>query len=326
MKATGLRHGALALALLAALGSCAETELAVHNAKRLQEPGQPAGAPQVGAYKVGTPYQIANVWYYPREDYGYDETGIASWYGPGFHGKVTANGEIYDQEAMTAAHRTLPMPSLVQVTNLENGRSIRLRVNDRGPYAHGRIIDLSKRAAELLGFDRQGTAKVRVQILEAESRQLAMLASGGAAGGTAAPPAVPVESVAVQELPPGGGAPVRTAALPPQPASEPTQTDAAPQRLRAATLVETPEPVVTQVPVHRTQIYVQAGAFTQVANAVRLRARLASLGNVQISKALVGADSFYRVRVGPMATVAQADQLLETLLGNGFNDSRVVVD
>src|SRR5690606_31272812 len=133
-----------------------------------------------------------------------------------------------------------------------------------------------------------------------------------------------VENVAVQELPAGGGAPTRTAALPPQPA--PTQTDATPQRLRAATLVETPEPVGTQVPVHRTQTYVQAGAFTQGANAVRPRRRLVTLGNVQISKALVGTDSFYRVRVGPMAGVAQADELLETLLGNGFNDARVVVD
>lgn len=328
MKATGLRRGGFALALLALLGSCAETELAVHNAKLLQEPESPAGAPPaVGNYKVGKPYQIANVWYYPREDYSYDETGIASWYGPGFHGKVTANGELYDQEAMTAAHRTLPMPSLVQVTNLENGRSIRLRVNDRGPYAHGRIIDLSKRAAELLGFHGQGTAKVRVQILEPESRQLAMLASGGTAGAAAAPPAVPVESVTVQELPPGSAAaPARTAALPAPPPTPGTQRDIEPLRLRTATVAETPEPVVTQVPVHRTQIYVQAGAFTQVANAVRLRARLVSLGNVQISKALVGADAFYRVRVGPMANVAEADRTLEMLLGNGFNDARVVVD
>jgi rare lipoprotein A len=328
MKATGLKRGALTLALLGVLAGCAETELAVHNAKRLQEPDAPAEAPQVGGYKVGKPYQIANVWYYPREDYGYNEAGIASWYGPGFHGRLTANGEIYDQEAMTAAHRTLPMPSLVQVTNLDNGRSVRVRVNDRGPYAHGRIIDMSKRAAELLGFTNQGTAKVRVQILEVESRQLAMLASGGTAGAAAAPPAVPVESVAVQELPASGGAaPARTtaqaAALPsPPPVS---QSDSEPLRLRTATLA-TPEPVVTQMPVHRSQIYVQAGAFSQVANAVRLRARLAALGNVQISKALVGSDSFYRVRLGPVASVAQADQLLDLLLGNGFNDARVVVD
>lgn len=323
MKATGLRRGAFALcALLAVLAACAETELAVHNAKLLQAPGE-AAAPQIGAYKVGKPYQIANVWYYPREDYSYDETGIASWYGPGFHGKLTANGELYDQDAMTAAHRTLPMPSLVQVTNLENGRSVRVKVNDRGPYAHGRIIDMSKRAAELLGFTGQGTAKVRVQVLEPESRQLAMLASGGAAGGSTAPPAVPVESVAVQALPPGGDAAVRTAALPAPPQAD-TRSDAEPMPLRTA--LATPEPVVTQRPVHRTQIYVQAGAFTQVANAVRLRARLAPLGAVQISKALLGSDAFYRVRLGPMATVAQADRTLELLIGNGFKDARVVVD
>src|SRR3546814_2660130 len=108
MKATGLKRGTCALAVLGLLAGCAETELAVHNAKRLQEPGS-AATTQMGAYKVGKPYQIANVWYYPHEDYTYDESGIASWYGPGFHGKLTANGEVYDQDAMTAAHRTLPI-------------------------------------------------------------------------------------------------------------------------------------------------------------------------------------------------------------------------
>ncbi|MPZ11059.1 MAG: septal ring lytic transglycosylase RlpA family protein [Kiloniellaceae bacterium] len=325
MKANGLRGGAVLLALLGMLVGCAETELAVHNAKRLQTPPGATSVPQAGSYKVGKPYQIANVWYYPHEDYSYDESGIASWYGPGFHGKRTANGEIYDQDAMTAAHRTLPMPSLVQVTNLENGRSVRVRVNDRGPYAHGRIIDMSKRAADLLGFAGQGTAKVRVQVLEPESRELAMLASGGTAGGSIAPPAVPVETVAVQELPPPGGAPVQTAAVRAVPSPKQGGSDAGPQDPRVASLVS-PEPVVTQMRVRRTQIYVQAGAFTQVANAVRLRARLVSLGDVQISKALVGNDSFYRVRLGPMADVAQADLALGRLLGNGFNDARVVVD
>jgi rare lipoprotein A len=150
-----------------------------HGAKQLRNNQT---SDEIGEYKVGKPYAIADVWYYPREEYDYDETGIASWYGPGFHGKFTANGELYDQNAMTAAHRTLPMPSLVQVTNLENGRAIRVRINDRGPFAHGRIIDLSKRAAELLGFLNDGTAKVRVQVLEMESRELAMLASDGRAG------------------------------------------------------------------------------------------------------------------------------------------------
>jgi rare lipoprotein A len=330
MMAKGLTFGVLLLGLLGILAGCAETELAVHNAKRLQTPE--AAPSQPGEYKVGRPYQIADVWYYPREDYAYDETGIASWYGPGFHGKSTANGEIYDQNAMTAAHRTLPMPSTVQVTNLENGRSVKVRINDRGPFAHGRIIDLSKRAAELLGFRNQGTAKVRVQILEAESRQAALEAGAGEAVTGTVPKAAPVETVAVQELPPIGAAAPEPAAEPAAAPAGATETAAAPAaavgepaRLRTAT-VTMPEAVVTQERVRPTSIFVQAGAFSQVANAVRLRARLSSLGNVQIAKALVGDTNFYRVRLGPMASVDQADRTLELLLRNGYNDARVVVD
>ncbi|MCY4035661.1 MAG: septal ring lytic transglycosylase RlpA family protein [Hyphomicrobiales bacterium] len=121
--------------------------------------------PLSGNYKIGKPYQISGQWYHPHHNPEYDEVGIASWYGPGFHGNTTANGEIYDQNALTAAHPTLPMPVLVRVTNLENGRSLVLRVNDRGPFVGGRIIDVSRRAAERLGFWRQGTAWVRVKYL-----------------------------------------------------------------------------------------------------------------------------------------------------------------
>ncbi|WP_227010660.1 septal ring lytic transglycosylase RlpA family protein [Pelagibius marinus] len=326
MMARGLAFGVLLLGLLSVLAGCAETEFAVHNAKRLQTPEPAPSRP--GDYKVGRPYQIANVWYYPREDYAYDETGIASWYGPGFHGKSTANGEVYDQNAMTAAHRTLPMPSMVQVTNLENGRSVKVRINDRGPFAHGRIIDLSKRAAELLGFMKQGTAKVRVQILEIESRQAALEAGAGEAVTGTVPQAAPVESVSVQELPPIGAASPEPAAAPTgatETAAAPTAGVSEPAPLRTASLTM-PEPVVTQERVRPTSIFVQAGAFSQVANAVRLRARLSSLGNVQIAKALVGDTNFYRVRLGPMPNVDQADRTLELLLRNGYNDARVVVD
>ena len=119
-------------------------------------------SPNTGIYKIGQPYQIEGTWYYPREQPDYDETGIASWYGPTFYGQHTANGEIFDASALTAAHRTLPMPVNVRVTNLENGRSIVLRVNDRGPFSRGRIIDVSEQAAKLLGFYGKGTAHVRV--------------------------------------------------------------------------------------------------------------------------------------------------------------------
>ena len=125
-----------------------------------------------GIYKVGKPYQIAGRWYYPKEDYNYSEVGMASWYGEDFNGKLTANGERYNMNTLTAAHRTLPLPSIVKVTNLQNGRSIILRVNDRGPYVKDRIIDLSKRGAQLLGYMGQGTTKVKVEIMVSESKAL----------------------------------------------------------------------------------------------------------------------------------------------------------
>ncbi|MFB9139254.1 septal ring lytic transglycosylase RlpA family protein [Maritalea porphyrae] len=116
-----------------------------------------------GRYQVGKPYKVAGKWYHPKEQPNYDKTGTASWYGPNFHGRLTANGEIYDQNMLSAAHPTLPLPSYVRVTNLSNGRSALVRVNDRGPFAHGRLIDLSSKTADVLQFKQQGTAKVRVQ-------------------------------------------------------------------------------------------------------------------------------------------------------------------
>lgn len=135
--------------------------------------GQLPMGDQGGSQKVGNPYKIGGVWYYPSVDPDYDEVGFASWYGQDFHGKPTANGETYNMNALTAAHKTLPMPSFVKVTNLENGRSIVLRVNDRGPFAKGRIIDISRRGAQLLGFERQGVTRVRVQLSDENGRVIA---------------------------------------------------------------------------------------------------------------------------------------------------------
>lgn len=114
-------------------------------------------------YKVGTPYQVAGRWYYPQEDDQYDAIGIASWYGDAFHGKLTANGEVFDMRRLSAAHTTLPMPVMVEVENLENGRKLMLRVNDRGPFVDNRIIDLSRAAATYLGYVDKGLARVRVR-------------------------------------------------------------------------------------------------------------------------------------------------------------------
>jgi rare lipoprotein A len=317
----GKRAGLALVAAALLLGGCAETQLIAHTAKQARHavtPDKPEG--RGGYYKVGNPYQISGVWYHPKADYQYVETGIASWYGPGFHGNETANGEIYDQNDLTAAHRTLPMPSIVRVTNLENGKSIKLRVNDRGPFARGRIIDVSKRAAELLAFKQQGTAKVRVAIVEGESRRLAG-ESPQERDTAKAPPAVPAGKV-------------ETASLSDDTAASNRASDAAPRAsTRGGPSAGSREPdpsaldgEVTQQPVEDTSIFVQAGAFTQYANANRLRAQLSPLGNAQIERAMVNDREFFRVRLGPVADVATADQLLNRVVDQGYTRARVVVD
>ena len=154
------------------VSSCTETTFLINSAKKISNFNKKS------KYKIGNPYKINGQWFYPAIDYNYNETGIASWYGPKFHGKKTANGEIFDQNKISAAHKTLPLPSIVKVTNLENKKSLIIRINDRGPFVRGRIIDLSKKAAEKLGILESGTAKVNVKIMENESRKLAMNLNG----------------------------------------------------------------------------------------------------------------------------------------------------
>lgn len=143
----------LSAAAAALLSACAS----------LPVPQVMGGDPPPSGGKVGKPYQIAGIWYVPKEDTGYDKVGVASWYGQQFHLKKTANGETFDMNVISAAHTTLPLPCLVEVTNLDNGRKLVVRINDRGPFVGGRIIDLSRAAARELGYERQGTARVRVR-------------------------------------------------------------------------------------------------------------------------------------------------------------------
>ena len=212
-------------------------------------------------YKVGLPYTIKGVTYYPQVDYAYDRTGVASWYGEPFQGQYTANGELFDLNGMTAAHTTLPLPSIVEVVNLQNNRALHIRVNDRGPFVDGRLIDLSRRAAQLLGFERSGTAMVRVRVLREESLRAAAYAQRGvvdngeaAVAVAAAPPAQKGQSS--YQPPP---APVRQAAY--QPPVEPPASP--PQRH-----------FYVQDPVY----HVQAGPVATEDEADRLRARLIANG------------------------------------------------
>ena len=344
MRSRAVRFGLAGLLLSALLAGCAEQK--------------PASAPQAGKgqgyYKVGSPYQVDAVWYYPRVDYNYDETGIASWYGPDFHGKYTANGEVYDMNDLTAAHPTLPLPSIARVTNLENGRSIIVRINDRGPYLRGRIIDLSRRAAQLLGMIGNGTAKVRVEILAEESRQAALLAQQGQipsaeriakAVATDSPSAeriaaVPPDQVTVETLPPPPGIPATpypsgraaaSEAVASQTAdgSGPPRTATAGQGAavpRPAATVAPPQPQVTVLPVQPTSIYVQVGAFAQYDNANRLRARLQQLGPTQVTQVSVAGQPFFRVWMGPAVSVPEADRLLDQVVRAGYHDARIVVE
>jgi rare lipoprotein A len=151
---------------------------------------EPGRLPSGGVYKVGQPYVVLGRRYVPSDDRDYDERGIASWYGPGFHGKSTANGERFDADTLSAAHKTLPMPSFVEVTNLDNGRKLTVRINDRGPFVGDRIIDLSRKSAQLLGLDRAGTGRVRVRRVYPDAKEMARISRGQ--GAVVPPVAAPV--------------------------------------------------------------------------------------------------------------------------------------
>lgn len=366
----------MAFASLLLLSGCAETEFLSHYAKKMHLPGQEEGA---GMYKVGKPYQVGSVWYYPQEDFGLTESGIASWYGPDFHGKRTANGEIYDQNELTAAHRTLQMPSFVRVTNLENGRSIVVRINDRGPFKHGRIIDLSKRAADLLGFRSKGTARVRLEVLEQESRRAASIAKSGADisrltladvnkvdqpmepivqqasyeappvrmaqlqnDAEALPESLQTPTITVEEL----SAPGKSRYQPPAPVwnGEPSVEQRPvpqPRSVPSGTKIggysapltgshtdraghELPDPVVSSVPVSPTGIFVQAGSFAVYENAERLSVKLSKIASTKIEPVTVKGRQLYRVKLGPIATVEQADAVLEKVIRAGNDTAKVV--
>ncbi len=126
----------------------------------------------VGYFKIGNPYQLFGVSYVPQNYEDFEEIGIASWYGDAFHGKLTANGETYNMEELTAAHPTLPLPSVARITNLKNGKSVIVRVNDRGPFSKNRVIDVSEKTADILGFKDRGTTEVKVELLRNETDEL----------------------------------------------------------------------------------------------------------------------------------------------------------
>ena len=311
------------------LNACAETQFIAQTVKQIAKKGEAQKQKtSYGKYKIGKPYQIKGVWYYPKENFEYDETGIGSWYGPKFHGRKTANGETYDMNGVSAAHRTLPLPSFVRVTNLDNGRTLNLRINDRGPYAHGRILDLSRRAAQLLGFEKQGTARIRVRILANESRAIATRLKGDAELAKVDSPitvnSLPKAKVSSRELPSIGTAGTTPTPVETPPPPEPvTMTDSGDQ---LASLPADDERVSIEPVLQQTRIFIQAGAFSNFDNANRVRARLSSLGPVKVSPVLISGRDSFRVRVGPLSSVAEADHMLEQVILTGYTNARTIVD
>jgi rare lipoprotein A len=241
----------------------------------------------------------------------YVERGIASWYGPGFHKVLTSTREPYDMYGMTAAHKTLPLPAYVRVTNLQNGRSIVVRVNDRGPFVGNRIIDLSYTAAAKLDMLRNGTAMVEVRTVEpANSGAGPNIVVAAAAPAPAAPaPATPAPSVS---------APV---ALPPVAADAPATAATA---LALAPAIA-PAPV-TSAPA--AALFVQAGAFADPANAQGLADKLkgGGYGRVFVRNDFIGGRRMYRVRIGPVTNVPEFDRIVASLEHAGVHDAHLALE
>jgi rare lipoprotein A len=277
-----------------------------------------APAPAVH-YVVGEPYQAGGVWRYPREDFAYDETGLATV--AASHEALTTDSESFDQMALEAAHPTLQLPALARITNLETGRQVVVRINDRGPASPGRLTEVSRRTAELLGAVGTAPFAVRVQVLEAPSRQLASALQG------ASPPlriaVAPRVSIQAEPLgaPPGAHAAghVRTAATAPVAATAPAGTDAEPVPLRL------PEQV-TAVPPRPGLLYVACGAFSRLQYAELLRQRLRGLGAQIAHPTGTQHDRPFRVRIGPFEELRQADAALDRAMRAGVSDARIIVE
>jgi rare lipoprotein A len=246
--------------------------------------------------KIGKPYQVGGIWYYPADTADYDEVGYASWYGDAFHGGPTANGEVYDMNMVGAAHKTLPLPCYVEVTALDTGRTVLLRVNDRGPFVTNRIIDLSRRAAEELGIARQGVARVRVKRVYPNDADKLALRSGRAAKERPVAASTALASLdnrfqrwlAEQSRP---VTPVAASTEPPAPAP-----------LFSASAIG--------------GYFVQVGAYGDLTRATGLAQQLG--GSVD------SAGSVYRVRIGPYFDENVALAALARAQGQGYQDARLI--
>jgi len=319
------RNQAVRLALVlvagASLAACATVQ-----PEYATRPTQPQ-APLKGVQK---PYQVKGVWYYPHEDAGYDKKGLASWYGDAFDQKATANGEIFDKDLISAAHKTLPLPSLVEVTNLDNGRKLVVRVNDRGPFVDGRIIDLSHEAARRLGYADKGIAHVRVRYLgpapslygedtRRYARYVAPKTQRGAPAAAPPPPNNEPEVIFTSAPPPKGPAiTIVQSAL--APLSRP-KDGAAARQLAASPMAEGTRPSASAV---ATAFRVQAGAYSTADKARYAAARLERSWPAVVEPVSRNGATLYRVMLDGLADQNEAEELRARIAEAGFADARVI--
>lgn len=292
----------LALCAAAALAGCAS---------RIEAP-HPAAVPAAQAAlnlprsERGNPpfYEVQGRRYYVlATSAGYDRRGVASWYGPDFHKQATSSGETYDMYGMTAAHKTLPLPTWVEVTNLANGKRVIVKVNDRGPFVKNRLIDLSYAAAKKLDMIGAGTARVEVRALGA--------ARSAGARATPGPAPAPRPALVAQQAPAGRAAPRRAAFS----LISEAQADELAAADRAVPAPGGDEP-----------LFIQVGAFSERANALRVVARLKGRGYANAFVVRGSDDSLNRVRIGPLVNVAEYDRVNAGLHSLGFEDTRLVAD
>jgi rare lipoprotein A len=325
---TVVRALAAPVGLAAAFGlaGCLTTSAPPVSNNATPPPPPPAAAPPAAAdtaprteprSRHGNPpfYDVFGKRYYVlSSSASYLERGVASWYGPGFHKERTSTGERYDMYGMTAAHKTLPLPAYVRVTNLQNGRSVVVRVNDRGPFVDNRIIDLSYTAASRLDMLRNGTAMVEVRALDFP----AVTPDPGATLLAAGPP-----------TPASGQAGAAASAGTASPSTGPPAASSGAATSGAATSgAVTAEPASAPIPAVRTVLFVQAGAFADPANAERLAAKLrgGGYGKIFVRDDLIAGRKMYRVRVGPVPDVPEFDRIVAALERAGVHDAHLALD
>lgn len=273
---------------------------------------KPAANPH---YVLGTAYRAGGVWHYPAENYDLNETGLAAVL-PDAHTPLTSNGEVFDQSVVAAAHPTLQLPAIARLTNLENGRSILVRINDRGTGDPHRLVQVTRRTVSLLGMAEAGATRVRLEVLPADSHAAADAMTGAPRLAVTAAPRGAVEAA---ELPPPPGA--RQQAPRSAPSGVAVQAAAEPVAARIGVLPET----VTQGVPPPTRLWVRLDTFEEYQYAAVQRARLAGL-SPHISKVFEHRREAFRVDIGPLDSVAQADRALDQALAANVPDARIVVE